>query len=233
MKQYYLPPDDLGKLVFLKNYATNLEKHATELGIAVTAIAQAKADAANFEAALNSVENFKKYSQAVTAYKNQLRDGSETISASLPAMPALPTFTTPVIGDIFGRIIMQVKGIKSNPKATETILKDLGVFGAEAAAVDINTVKPTIDVVLQAGKPNIIWKKSGHQGVHIYVDRGDGKGYGTMPYTDTKPDFLDEFTLPAAGQTAIWKYKAYYIEDDVEIGQESNELIVTVTGKLS
>jgi hypothetical protein len=233
MKKYYLPLDDLGKIVFIKNYVANLEKHATELGISTAAIAQAKADAANYEAAVNSVENFKKYSQAVTAYKNQLRDGSETISASLPALPALPTFTTPVIGDIFGRLILQVRGIKSNPKATETILKDLGVFGAEAAEVDMNTVKPTIDVVLQAGKPNIIWKKNGRQGVHIYVDRGDGKGYGNMPYTDTKPDFLDEYPLPAAGQTAIWKYKAYYIEDDVEIGQESNELIVTVTGKLS
>jgi hypothetical protein len=233
MKKYYLPVDDLAKLAFLKNYATNLANFSAELGISAEVVAQTKADAVNFEAALNSVENFKKYSQSVTAYKNQLRNGSETISASLPALPVLPTFTSPVLGNIFGRLTMQVRNIKSNPKATDSILKDLGVFGAEAAAVDNNTVKPTIEVVLQAGKPNIIWKKSGHQGVHIYVDRGDGKGYGTMPYTDTKPDFLDEYPLPAAGQTAIWKYKAYYIEDDVEIGQESNELIVTVTGKLS
>jgi hypothetical protein len=63
------------------------------------------------------------------------------------------------------------------------------------------------------------------------VDRGDGKGYIFLA-TDTHPDYLDTYPLPPAGQPAIWKYKAIYINHDEEQGQMSDELLVTVSGKL-
>lgn len=84
---------------------------------------------------------------------------------------------------------------------------------------------------MKAGQPNVKWKKNGMQGIHLYADRGDGKGYSFF-VTDTHPDYLDSYPLPAAGQAALWKYKAIHIDNDEETGQISDELSVSVSGKL-
>ncbi len=37
--------------------------------------------------------------------------------------------------------------------------------------------------------------------------------------------------LPAAGQTALYKYKAIYVENDVEVGAMSAEISIAVAGR--
>lgn len=232
MSNPYLPADDFGKLGFMHNYASKLPTYAALFGISASALQQVIDDATNFDLGLKAVSAFQSFSKTVVSFKNFLRDGTTNATEIVnpPEEPAMPAFTATVMGNIFGRWAKQIQTIKAHPNFTETIGKDLGIIGTDRPPVDPTTIKPVLGHTILAGKPNISWKKQGHQGVHIYIDRSDGKGYGAMPFTDTKPDFLDEYPLPASGQTAIWKYKAIYIEDDVEIGNMSNELVVNVAG---
>ncbi len=232
MKKYYLHLTLAGKLLFLKNYSSKLPKHAALFGLTETDTDRVALDAVVLELFFNYVEELKSYSKSLTALGKQLmHDDSE--NKPLPALtapPTPPTFTTSPVTDIFGRLMNQVQLIKKNKNATLAILKDLGIDGIDEQTLDTDFIKPEISFVLVGGKPIIKWKKNKMDGIHLYIDRGDGKGYGAVPYTDMKPDFDDNFTLPASGQTAIWKYKAYYIIDDEEVGQVSNELVIAVSG---
>lgn len=233
MKKYYLHIPLGAKVSFLKNYSSKLSKYMTLFGFTKSDIDKVVADSANLEIFFNFLESNKNYAKALTAYRNHLMNGDSDNKAlpTLTAPPAPPVFATTLVGDIFGRVMAQVQVIKNSPNVTDDILKDLGIYGIEEQAIDVETIKPEISVALVGGRPVVKWKKNKMQGIHIYVDRGDGKGYGSIPYTDMKPDFEDNFALPVSGQTAIWKYKAYYIMDDAEIGLESNEVVITVIGK--
>lgn len=232
MTNNYLPSDDLGKSRFLNNYAAKLSNYAAILNMDAANIRQLGSDAANFSISLNAVATIQSFSKTVTTFKNSLRDGTANGGAigDAPKQPVIGTYSLPLVGNIFGRLAKQVQAIKAHPNYTVAMGNDLGIVGSEQQPIDPASLTPVLGHNFQAGKPNVTWKKSIHQGVHIYVDRGDGKGFGNMPYTDTKPDFLDEYPLPPAGQTALWKYKAIYIDEDVEVGNISNELSVTVAG---
>jgi len=84
----------------------------------------------------------------------------------------------------------------------------------------------------QAGKPTIEWKKGDSDGIQLIVDRGDGNGYHWLA-NDSTPDYPDTEPLPPLGQSATWKYKAIYLLDDEQVGQWSDELVVTVQGVMS
>lgn len=47
---------------------------------------------------------------------------------------------------------------------------------------------------------------------------------------DTIPDYSDTSSMPAAGQSALWKYKAIYRQDDERVGQWSDVASIPVAG---
>ena len=73
-------------------------------------------------------------------------------------------------------------------------------------------MKPVLTLEIQAGRPNVKWVKSGMQGINLYVNHGNG--VFVFLARDTEPDYLDTTALPAAGQSALWKYKACYCLHD-------------------
>jgi hypothetical protein len=160
-----------------------------------------------------------------TAYKTALRSGT-TIGA-MPTTPALGVPPTAVPAGIFSRVSALAARIKKHPAYTEAIGQDLGIIGAEQT-VDPTTVKPVLNLTLQAGHPNVGWTKSGMDGIEIWVDRGTGTfAFLTI---DTVPDYLDTFALPAAGASAVWKYKAIYRLNDEQVGQWSDVATIGVMG---
>ena len=88
-------------------------------------------------------------------------------------------------------------------------------------------MKPIFTIVLQAGHPNIVWKKQGMDALEIHVDRGAGFAFLAL---DTVPDYLDTAPLPAPGASAVWKYKAIYRLRDEQVGQWSDIASVSVMG---
>lgn len=232
MSIYYLPPSDAGKMQWLNNFAAKLPNYREPLRLTEPTLGEAKKWSENFSYLIGNIENFRQYNKQVTAFKNLMRNGSQN-NSPIGIMPQAPeTLTLPheATADIFGQAAKLVQLIKNSKGYNEAIGKDLGIIG-EAAEKPKHDIKPSLSAELQAGKPNLKWKKAGMQGIHIYTDRGDGKGYHFLA-TDTQPDYLDTYPLPPAGQSAIWKYKAIYINYDEEVGQMSDELLVTVSSKL-
>jgi hypothetical protein len=54
-------------------------------------------------------------------------------------------------------------------------------------------------------------------------------GYALLKTAHRSP--VKDTHLPAAGQTALYKYKAIYVENDVEVGTMSAELSIAVVGR--
>src|ERR1035437_2721423 len=81
----------------------------------------------------------------------------------------------------------------------------------------------------QSTKVKIQWVKQGLDALELWVDRGDGKGFGFLAI-DTIVPYVDTAALPAAGQSALWKYKGIYLQADERVGQWSDIVSLAVNG---
>jgi hypothetical protein len=224
-KSYFLPADEPGKLKWLNNFAAKLPTYAATVGVTAAEVTQTTADDAYFAFVVGAQNQHAKTTRDWTAYKNALRSG--TTVGAMPTTPALGVPPTAVPAGIFSRVSALAARIKKHPAYTEAIGQDLGIIGAEQS-VDLTTVKPILNLTLQAGHPNVGWTKSGMDGIEIQVDRGTGTfAFLTI---DTVPDYLDTATLPAAGASAVWKYKAIYRLNDEQVGQWSDVATIGVMG---
>lgn len=232
MASSYLPRTEAGQMQWLNNFATKLPNYKERLGLTDDVLKECVHDAENYAYMIGGMEKFRKFTLQITAQKKLLSNGSKgpnTTGAMTPAPPS-PVLPHPLVPNIFGRIGKLVQSIKSSKSYDIPMGKDLGII-VEETTKSFTELKPVLTYNMKAGRPNIKWKKKGMQGINFYVDRGDGKGYQFVA-TDINPDFLDTHPLPPAGQAAIWKYKAIYIDRDEEVGQMSDELSVSVSGKL-
>jgi len=119
-----------------------------------------------------------------------------------------------------------VSRIKGHAAYTEADGQDLGVIGAEEQGADPETTQPDLKLVRVAGGHiEVQWKKSGFTGVRIEVDRGNGQW--TFLAVDTVPHYTDTAT-PAPGTTALWKYRAIYLDGDESFGQWSDTVSIAV-----
>lgn len=224
-KSHYLPAEDAARGPWLNNLATKLPTYAATIGVTPGETASVDADNEFWAYVFDARNQFNQFAKDWTAYKNGARSGP-TLGA-IPDPPTLPTAPAMVEPDIFGRIAALVARIKAHPGYTEAIGHDLGIIGDEQTT-DFNSVKPVLKLTLQAGRPNVGWKKQGMGALEIHVDRGTG----TFAYlaTDTVPDYLDTAPLPAAGTSAVWKYKAIYRFNDEQVGQWSDVASISVMG---
>ena len=226
-KSYFLPPDDDGKDALLTNIAAKLGTYKTTVGLEDAVVTSTQADAAFFHYALTSQKSIANYAQQWTAYKNAARNGTDPSLGPAPVAPTLGTAPAAVAPGIFKRLIALVARIKAHPGYTEAIGQDLNIIGAEQT-LDTANAKPILKLELSAGRPNILWRKGGFDALEIWVDRGSG----TFAFLamDTIPDYLDTATLPAPGQSALWKYKAIYRLNDQQVGNWSDVVSIPVTG---
>lgn len=225
---YYLPDSDPGKAQLLTNLALNVGGYAATLGLSPAEVASVQADAAMFKYLLRMQEAFKTFKQAVSAYKNQLRDAepSETPSP-LPVAPALPAAPALVNNGILWRTRRLVARIKASTNYNESIGEGLGIVGDERT-VDLLGLKPELKSRVGAVHPVIIWKKGTASALDIYADRKDGKGFVFLT-TDTQPDYIDKHPMPKGVESVVWEYKGIYRMADKQVGQFSEPIQVTVT----
>ena len=223
-KQPYLPKDDAGKLLWLTNFAAKLPHYQSALGLVAADVTAMVADKDFFTYVCNSLAQITTFAQQWTAYKNAARDGKAASLGNAPVVPVL-TAAPAVAPGIFLRTAALVARIKKQPGYTESIGEALGIIGAEQT-VDLATVKPVLQATPQPGGVLIAWTKQGLGGVEIHVDRGTGFAFLAV---DTVPDYVDT-QLPAAGQPALWKYKAIYRQNDERVGLWSDVVSVAVAG---
>jgi hypothetical protein len=225
MKTYWLPADDNGKDLLLTNISGKLPKYKPVFNLDQEDIDSTTADAIFFHFSLVTQGQAAAYSQQWTAYKNAARSGSDPALGDVPVAPVLGTVPTPVAPGIFKRLTALVAHIKTHKNYTDAIGQDLWIVGSDIV-VDPTTLKPVITAVLDAAGVIIGWVKQGMDGLEIWVDRNDGKGFVFL-VLDTVPDYTDTQTVPA-GQSALWKYKAIYHQGDARVGLWSDVVSIAV-----
>ncbi len=225
----YLPDDDPGKATWLNTFSQKISVAGSseptageDLGLTAAEVTQTEADALMFNFCVQNQDSFKNEKEERTDYKNLLRGGAEGV-----AMDPYPTSTvvTPpeaVPQGIFKRIPKLVKRIKASANYNTPLGEDWGIIGDEQE-FDPNELKPEIELLVVAMGVLVKWRKGFAEGLRIYVDRGSGFVWLA---TDSEPDYLDTFAMPAAAAT--WKYKAVYEIDGEAVGQFSDEAQVQV-----
>jgi len=222
----FMPVTDGGKANLLDHLSTALLPYSTVLNIAPEDIASLSADAQSFRYTLQSASDMQAYSQSWTAFKNNQRDGTGAI-ASWPVVPALVVpMPTAVKPGIIGRLSSLAAQIKTNKNYTAAMGKDLWLIGTEIV-IDPVSWKPVISVQFQAGHPTVLWTKGQASAIEIWVDRNDTKGFLLMTI-NTDPNTTDTASLPFAGSSEMWRYKAIYLLHDVQVGQWSDVISVSV-----
>lgn len=228
-KKYYLPRTDSGKLLWLQNFALKFNVYVLDQTNAEKDLVAFSNDWFTYAMTLN--ETSSTFSQNVTQWKNLLRGGpADQVMGPVPVFtaPAAPGVANPG-PDIFGQITKVVNRLKNHANYTLAIGEDLGIEG-DASDIDTSTWKPLILAKQEVNKVVVGWSKSDADGIDIYADYGNGQF--VFVATDTKPNYDDMHPLPAAGQTAIWKYKAVYKLNDTQVGQYSDVVSVTVVGNV-
>ncbi|MCX6187856.1 MAG: hypothetical protein NTU43_12855, partial [Bacteroidetes bacterium] len=136
-----------------------------------------------------------------------------------PAIEAMPALVKP---GIQARFAQKANKAKAAAGATDTILKALGIFSQSSSTTN-PADSPDLKVSIHAGYPELSFHLYGYQAVNIYKDGKLCKTAHSSPYKDKD--------LPAAGTTALVKYKAIYLDHDEETGTMSPEVSIAVEGK--
>jgi hypothetical protein len=225
-KSYFLPKDEAGKRDWLNNFAGKLPTYAATVGVTPAEVTQEAADALFFTYVCNMHHLHTQTTHDWTAYKHQAAHGDNLGDIPVTPDPGTPPATVPP--DIFGRAVKLAVRIKKHPKCTEGIAQDLGIIGPEVI-VDPTTCQPILTLSLNAGHPHVGWPKQGMDSLELWKDWGDGKGFVQLTIT-TNTDYADNSPLPAAGVSAVWKFKGIYRLNDQQVGQWSDVATIGVIG---
>lgn len=228
-KKYFLPRSDSDKQPWLANFSAKLPAYATKYGIATADVTDMQDSSTYYTYWLNYLNQYNEYLRKVTEYKNEIRNGAAGKKSVVPVPPVLGAIPTAVDPGVFNRAAAIAGIIKSNNNYTEADGKDLGLEGELVQQEDINSMKPVISIrLVNGGHPEILWVKKHSDGIDIQVDRGNG--VWAFLATDTVPNYIDTFALPAQGASATWKYRCIYRVDDEQVGMWSDVVSITVAG---
>lgn len=223
----FIPKADTDKMLWLNNFSAKINQYATLLGLSNAEVTSLQNDAAMFNYIIQMQELIKQTSQNVTAYKELLKHFSEQQHiTSVPILPNLGPAPTPVPEGIFDRVSKLAKRIKANPNYAEPIGADLGIISV-SKKMDSMNMQPSLKINLSAGHPHIKCNKGMADGMDLYVDRKDGKGF-TLLGRLLKLDYIDNYPLPDNNHITEWSYKAIYVKANDNVGQMSPVVSVLV-----
>ena len=228
-RQTYFPPRTADQIPWLDNFGGKAAGYQAGLTLPAADVTAAVASCKFLVYVLSQwLPAARALGPAATSAVDLLFNGTGPDPVALPTFtaPALPAGVAPVPPGALNRIFNLVQIIKKSTGYTETIGNDLDIIGSEDTT-DPSTMKPVLKLTLDAGRPNVGWKKQGMDGIEIEVDRGSGFVFLAI---DTIPGYLDTAPLPAAGTSAVWKYRAIYRLNDERVGQWSDIASIGVMG---
>ena len=203
----YLPTKDDDLDEWIDNYLVQLVVLGVALGIDPAELGIVQNKALVYKDKLNIVSTKTAEKQSAVGQKNlSKKDFTDTVRPLNQRMKNHPNYTDENQGQL------------------------MRIVGPEQV-VDPDELQPVLKEGKDAGRPKIIWSKGHADALSIYVDRRDGNNYRFLA-TDTEPDYVDTFSIPAGQDSAVWDYKAIYILNDEEVGQFSEPITITVTNEV-
>jgi hypothetical protein len=204
MNTDFIPHQDAQLLLWCTNYRTQITIIGPQIGLSVEKIGLHQSYCDNMISAIVDLEAKKTATAASVNSKVQVFKQD--------------------IGNLRGEIVQ----VKSNPLATVDIQKKLDI-APKHKDFDGGNYKATLTVELVAGVVRIKFIKLGADGINIY-HRKKGDIQWLFLVRATKSPFDDHITLATPGQPEHWEYRAFGVENDLEIGQPSNIIEIVFGG---
>ena len=234
---YFWPPNAEGKRDWVVHWNVSITSPLqTKYSLASADITFLQ----NAELVLNYLIELKMvaeaWSQSVTEKRDgmfSLPPGTTLVLPADPALPAPPTGSGGAALDIacgldatVARIAAQIKRHPAYDVADGELL---GIEGPKVPPPDAATTKPRLKVkIVTGGAPELGVKLSPFRSWELWADFGTGTF--AMVQVALRSKLLCEHALPAAGQSAVWKFKAIFRDGNAHFGQFSDVLPVTVSG---
>jgi hypothetical protein len=209
LRKYYFPKIVAAQPGWLSHFAEQLPRANVELGLPEDAVAQAVADAAWLAYVWGPwFTQAQQFGPTVTAAARDAARGAAHAPFVLPVFtpPPLPEGVVPVLAGALPRIFAFVQAIKAAKKYTETIGRQLGIIGAEAATAH---PLPTFTLRVERGEAGewvrVSFRRFGRPGVVIWGRRGTGE-WEQLAISLKSPHF-DRRPLLVAGQPEVREYR--------------------------
>ncbi len=230
----FIEPSDEKYLLQVNKFCDRVDTYSGTLGLDPAKVAAIKADNDFFRKTFLYMGQFRGFAESFTNYKDLLRHGKgDEVLGTFPVAPVIETpVPTPTSANCQKRFAEIIQDCVKSPNYTKTIGEDLGI---EATVTPFNPAdgKPELKPAYSTGgHPELKWKKGKFDGIEVWIDRNDGKGWVYLD-KDMRPDFTDKISaLPAAGASAVWKYRAIYLYKGEQAGQWSEVVTLTVHGSV-
>jgi hypothetical protein len=228
MATSYLETTDEKLSIQMTNFSSKVGAVAATFGLTPAEVTNIQTDSVYFSWAVVNYKKVATNKKDWTNFKSILKKPAmNIISNPAPLAPTLDVAPTAPAPGVVYRFTTVVNRIKAHPAYSAAIGQNLGIESASTGPTNKDTAKPIIKAILRGGKVDLVWKKGEFTG--IVIEKDSGAGY-VMLDKDFQPDFTDATLLPAAGQSALWKYRASYLIKDNKVGVWSDEVSITVTG---
>lgn len=228
----YYPSGKNDQIVWLTNYANQIQVLSSGLGLSADEIKAVVADCLWLIYLLQAwVPATRNWSQTGTNTLTEAQTGDGTKLMVLPNFvpPVLPDTTAPVNTGALNRIFAQVQDLKNGGQCSDKDQAALGIVGGTQPAPDYTTLQPVFTVSIVGGQVVIKWNWGGYAAFldcfELQVDRNDGKGF-VMLTMDTTPGYTDTQAFPAA--KTVWTYRGIYQVNDARVGLWSQPVSIAV-----
>lgn len=181
--------------IWLTSFKNSMPSFATTLGIPATEIAATLAMIDAKQAAEDNAVSLRDKAKAAT---EKAHVQSKVTEANVRAM---------------------IRRIKNTPGYTKDMGKAMGII-ASAQTLTKAQEKPVLRPRVTGGYLEVRFSKFGHDAMNIYSMRSDDTEYtllGTImmsPYRDQRPNLIP-------GKPEMRMYKAFFVDKDVQQGEES------------
>ena len=197
-KSTFIPQSDHDFLIWMEHFIANL---TPDLGTA-TDLAALKAAFEVFSSKITQSTAAAASAKQATAEKNDSRDNSESLIRAM------------------------AKQIKARNDYTQGLGAQLGIVGPEHL-FDLTTAHPDLTGIDQtAGRVILYFTKVNSDGVNIYCQREYDTDWVLLIRATTSP-YIDNRPLLQIGKPEMRRYTAVYMLKDQEIGQFSDDLVIT------
>ena len=197
-KSTFIPQSDHDFLIWMEHFIANL---TPDLGSA-TDLAALKAAFEVFSSKITQSTAAAASAKQATAEKNDSRDNSESLIRAM------------------------AKQIKARNDYTDGLGAQLGIVGPEHL-FDLTTAHPVLTGIDQtSGRVIIYFTKANSDGVNIYSQRENDTDWVLLIRATTSP-YIDNRPLLQIGKPELRRYTAVYMLKDQEIGQFSDDLVIT------
>ena len=197
-KSTFIPQSDHDFLIWMEHFIANL---TPDLGTAAD-LAALKAAFEVFSSKITQSTAAAASAKQATAEKNDSRDNSESLIRAM------------------------AKQIKARNDYTEGLGAQLGIVGPEHL-FDLTTAHPDLTGIDQtSGRVIIYFTKANSDGVNIYSQRENDTDWVLLIRATTSP-YIDNRPLLQIGKPELRRYTAVYMLKDQEIGQFSDDLVIT------